>query len=272
MEIQQEGKESLTAYFYHFKREAKRCNFTNNAATIRIFVKELKNAHNSQIYEKGPQNLADAISEVEKFQAAQNLQPHWHHPQQWISCLTRKITVFSARNIAHYCPNVQCFECDEYGHIVVDCPHRIPPSGTPGHHHRPQSQNSHHNRSTSHHHHKNRYRYSRSLSQSHQYRYPSKSHHDSYRSHPVHITGMTDDITGVVHDAHTQVLVHIILTLTLHTADHLHIGALQLTQETAADHTLNQPINHLRRAHTKFYHNLDDHKLKHILKGIHALQ
>ena len=42
-------------------------------------------------------------------------------------------------HIAHHCPNVHCFECDEYGQIVADCPHRIPPSGTPVHHHRPNS-------------------------------------------------------------------------------------------------------------------------------------
>ena len=45
MEIQQKEKESLTVYIHCFKREAKRCNFTNNAATIRIFAKELKNVH-----------------------------------------------------------------------------------------------------------------------------------------------------------------------------------------------------------------------------------
>ena len=42
MEIQEKEKESLAAYIHHFKTEAKRCNFTNNAATIRIFVKGLK--------------------------------------------------------------------------------------------------------------------------------------------------------------------------------------------------------------------------------------
>ena len=46
MEMQQKEKESLTAYIHHFKMEAKRYNFTNNAATIRIFVKGLKNTHN----------------------------------------------------------------------------------------------------------------------------------------------------------------------------------------------------------------------------------
>ena len=42
MEIQQQEKESLAAYIHQFKTEAKRCNFTNNDATIRIFIKGLK--------------------------------------------------------------------------------------------------------------------------------------------------------------------------------------------------------------------------------------
>ena len=42
MEIQQKEKESLKAYNHWFKAETKRCNFTNHAATIRIFVKGLK--------------------------------------------------------------------------------------------------------------------------------------------------------------------------------------------------------------------------------------
>ena len=75
MDIQQKDKESLAAYIHQFKREAKRCNFTNNAATIWIFVKGLKNAHTlaAHVYEKRPQTLVDAISEVENLQAAQQL-------------------------------------------------------------------------------------------------------------------------------------------------------------------------------------------------------
>ena len=75
MEIQQKEKESLAAYIHCFKRKAKKCNFTHSAATIRIFVKGLKNAHTlaACVYEKGPQTLADAISEVEKLQAVQQL-------------------------------------------------------------------------------------------------------------------------------------------------------------------------------------------------------
>ena len=73
MDIQQWEKESLAAYIHSFKTEAKRCNFTNDAATIRIFVKGLKIAHSIAmcIYEKGPQTLTDAISEVEKLNATQ---------------------------------------------------------------------------------------------------------------------------------------------------------------------------------------------------------
>ena len=45
MEIQQKEKESLAAYIHHFKREASRCKFNNDATTIRIFIKGLKNAN-----------------------------------------------------------------------------------------------------------------------------------------------------------------------------------------------------------------------------------
>ena len=47
----------------------------DETATIRIFVKELKNAHSlaARIYEKDPQTLKDAITEVEKLNAAQQL-------------------------------------------------------------------------------------------------------------------------------------------------------------------------------------------------------
>ena len=36
MDIQQKEKESLAAYIHHFKREASRCKFDNDAATIRF--------------------------------------------------------------------------------------------------------------------------------------------------------------------------------------------------------------------------------------------
>ena len=180
MEIQQKEKELLAAYIHHFKAEAM-CNFTNHAATIKLFVKGPKIAHTlaTQIYEKGQQTLADAISEVVKLQATQQLTSTLT-PSSTVNVISQEedhcFKCQQSSHIACHCPSVQCFECEEYGHILMDCPHRIQLSDTPACHHRPKLQNSHHNRSTSCHHHDARYRCSRSRSQSHLWRYHSKSH------------------------------------------------------------------------------------------------
>ena len=54
MDIQQWEKESLAAFVHWFETEAKWCNFMNNTATIRIFIKGLKNTHSLavRIYKK----------------------------------------------------------------------------------------------------------------------------------------------------------------------------------------------------------------------------
>ena len=59
MDIQQKDKESLAVYIHCFNREAKRCHFDNSAATIRLFLKGLKDAHTlaACVYEKSPQIL-----------------------------------------------------------------------------------------------------------------------------------------------------------------------------------------------------------------------
>ena len=125
MEIQQKDKESLAAYIYRFKREAKRCNFTNNAATIWISVKGLKNAHTlaAWFYKKGPQTLADGISEVEKLQAAQQLTATLL-PSSTVNVMSSEDDQCSQfqelGHIACHCPNIRFFDCDEYGHIAVD--------------------------------------------------------------------------------------------------------------------------------------------------------
>ena len=109
MEIQQQEKESLAADIYHFKREARRCNFTNSAATIRIFVKGLKNTHTlaTRIYEKGPQTLIDAISEVENLQATQQL--------------TATLILCSTVNVMSHDED-HCFQCQDLDHIACHCP------------------------------------------------------------------------------------------------------------------------------------------------------
>ena len=136
------------------------------------------------IYEKGPQALTDAISEVQKLQAAQQLTATLI-PSSMVNIMSHEedhcFQCQESGHIAHHCPNVCCLKCDEYCHIVMDCPHRIPPSGTPGHYHRPKSHRSCHTRSTLCHCHKDRYRWSQSRSQSDPHRHHSISHHDSYR-------------------------------------------------------------------------------------------
>ena len=59
-------KESLAIYVHRFKLEASRCKFNNDTATIRIFLKGLKNAHTiaTRVYEKGPKTLAEAIQKL----------------------------------------------------------------------------------------------------------------------------------------------------------------------------------------------------------------
>ena len=171
MEIQQKDKESLAAYIHRFKREAKRCNFTNNAATIQIFIKGLKNAHTlaAWVYEKGPQTLPDAISEVEKLQAAQQLTTTLL-PSSTVNVMSSEdnqcFQCQESGHIACHCPNIRCFDCNEYGHIAADCPDRIPPSGTSAHHKRHHSNTRHHTRSTSRHCHRDRHMFIRSRFQS----------------------------------------------------------------------------------------------------------
>ena len=81
----------------------------NDAATIRIFIKGLKNAHSvaTHIYEKGPQILTDANSKVEKLNAVQQL--------------TAMIVLPSTVNMMSNEEN-HCSQCQEQGHITQHCP------------------------------------------------------------------------------------------------------------------------------------------------------
>ena len=151
MDIQQPEKQSLAAYIHRFKTEAKWCNFTNDAATIRIFIQGLKNAHSlaTCTYEKGPQTLTDAISEVEKLNAAQQL-TGTIIPPSTVNVISNKedccFQCIEPGHITWHFPHIRCYECDKYGHIITDCPHNIPPSGTLVTHHK--SHKCHHARSS----------------------------------------------------------------------------------------------------------------------------
>ena len=139
MDIQQTDKESLVTYVHRFKRKANRCKFDNDAATIRIFLKGLKNAHTmaTKVYEKGPQTLTEAIREVEKLQATQQLTSSLL-PTSSVNVMTtdqdKCFQCQEAGHMARYCPRIKCYDCDNYGHVAMDCPDKIPPSGMPACH------------------------------------------------------------------------------------------------------------------------------------------
>ena len=83
--------------------------FNNDTATKRIFLKGLKNAHTiaTKVYEKGPQTLTEAIKEVKKLQAT----------QQITSTLlpTSSVNTMSS-------DNDRCFQCQESGHMACYYP------------------------------------------------------------------------------------------------------------------------------------------------------
>ena len=194
MDIQQTDKESLATYVHRFKREANRCKFDNDTATIQIFLKGLKNVHTiaTKVYEKGPQTLSEAIKEVEKLQAAQQITSSLL-PTSSVNTMSsdndRCFQCQEVSHMAHYCPNIRCYDCDNYGHVAMDCPDKIPPSGTPTHlrtgtNDRSRRSSSRHNSHTScsHHEHRNRSRFSCSQYRPCDHSYRSSSHHDPQRS------------------------------------------------------------------------------------------
>ena len=195
MDIQQTNKESLATYVHRFKWVANRCKFNNDAATIRIFLKGLKIAHTiaTKVYEKGPQTLVEAIKEVEKVQAAQQMTSTLLPTSLVNTMSSDNDRCFQCQEISHmacYCPHIWCFDCDNYGHVAMDCLDKIPPSGTLAHHRRnatnrhDRSSSRHHSHTRcSHHDYKDWSRFSCSWSSSHNHGYRSSSHHDSCRSH-----------------------------------------------------------------------------------------
>ena len=181
MDIQQTDKESLATYVHRFKWEANRCKFDNDTATIRIFLKGLKNAHTiaTKVYEKGPQTLTEAIKEVEKLQATQQITSSLLPASSVNTMSSNNDRCFQCQEIghmAHYCPHIRCYDCNNYGHVAMDCPDKIPPSGTPSRHRtdnrdrnrRSSSRQPSHTRCSCHNH-RDRSRFSCSQSHPHNY-------------------------------------------------------------------------------------------------------
>ena len=78
--------------------------------------------------------LSGVISKVEKLNVAQQLTSPITLLSM-VNMMSNNEDICLQGHIARNCPNIRCFEYDEYGHIVMDCLHRIPPSGTPAKHH-----------------------------------------------------------------------------------------------------------------------------------------
>ena len=136
MDIQQTDKESLATYVHRFKWEANRCKFNNDTATIRIFLKGLKNAHTiaTKVYEKGPQTLSEAIREVKKPQAAQQITSSLLPTSSVNTMSSDNDRCFQCQEVSHmarYCPHIQCYDCDNYRHVAMDCPDKIPSGNQP---------------------------------------------------------------------------------------------------------------------------------------------
>ena len=88
----------------------------------------------TQVYEKEPQNLANAIREVKKLQAAQQLTATLL-PSSTVNVMSsdddKCFQCQESGHMACHCPHIKCFDCDKYSHVTADCPDKIPPSGTP---------------------------------------------------------------------------------------------------------------------------------------------
>ena len=194
IDIQQTDKESLATYVHRFKWEASRCKFNNDTATLRIFLKGLKNAHTiaTKVYEKGPHTLLEAIKEVEKLQAAQQITSTLL-PTSLVNTMSsdndRCFQCQEIGHMAHYCPHIQCYNCNNYRHVAMDCPDKILPSSTlaccrtdtNNRHDRSSSRHHSHTRQ-SHRDYKDRSRFNCSRSHPHDHRYRSSSCQNYHRS------------------------------------------------------------------------------------------
>ena len=166
---------------------------------------------------------------------------------------------------------MRCFECDDYGHIVMDFPHKIPPLGTPAIHHQCKSHKGHLTRPSLRHHYEDRDRQSCSRSQPHFHRHHSSSHQDSYRGILDYDIRIVAIITEAAHNAqilHTEVIA-IDLTVTLHidhTTDHPHTEAHHTIPEIEACQAHIHHTNPHDKTHIGHPHTPVDHETNHITR------
>ena len=215
---------------------------------IWIFIKWLRKAHalTTWVYKKGPQNLADAIREVEKLQVAQQLTATLLPSSTVNVMLSEDDKCFQCQGSGHmacHCPHIKCFNCDEYGHVAADCPDKIPPSGTPAQHRKHHSSTRHCTRSTSCHNHSDKHRFNRSRPHSCSHRYSSHR-----KVAPGHIT-----------DVHTEAdLTTDTQTLIITDRTH-HIGGLHCIEALLHILEITVVLNHVPCTKLLIWHLLNPH-------------
>ena len=81
----------------------------------------------TKVYKKGPQTLSEAIKEVEKLQAAQQITATLLPTSSVNTMSSDNDRCFQCQEIGHmacYCPHICCYDCYNYGHVAMDCPIR----------------------------------------------------------------------------------------------------------------------------------------------------
>ena len=126
--------------------------------------------------------LLEVIQLVKKFNSAQLVMATLTSSTVNIISNNDWCVVFGkTSHIGHHCPDVQCYNCEEFGHLTRDCPHKIPPLGTPCHHNMSHSQS----------HYSHNYR---DRSQSQNYRHSHGRHFDhSWSHHQSHHNGSSSN-------------------------------------------------------------------------------
>ena len=103
-----------------------------SASLLRDF--EMHPTSQLKFMKKDTKTLAEVIGLVEKLNAVHQLTATL--TPSTVSMMSSNHRCFicgCTGHFGHHFPDGQCYGCDEFGHLLQDCPNKIPPSGTPCH-------------------------------------------------------------------------------------------------------------------------------------------
>ena len=125
---------------------------------------------------------SNIILEVEKLNATQELTAMINSSSTVNMMSDEEDCCFQCQepgHIAWHSPYIKCYGCNEYGHIMMDCSHKIPPSRTPAMHYK--AHKGYLARSSLRHHQEEWERWNQSRSQPYYWRHCRSCHHNSHR-------------------------------------------------------------------------------------------